>query len=449
MLRFAGTATLILTVIAFLAVGCTKEQAKKPAPIVESAPKENEIVEVKEQPSDPGEMIELTFATPAGHTVESFDLRFGDSIRKNFPQYVINYIPNSQISFENLVVTNTTVDLVYAAILDFGRGPLRYNMVHDMTELIKQHDLDLDRISIDWYDGLSHIWNNQIYGIPISLESLTLFYNEDLFEKFGVPYPQDELSWDDVFELNLRMTRAEDNVNYVGITFGLAQHFSLNGLSAPYIDPITEKAGLSTEPEKWRTIFETISIRPTEAQGYREKVQNLGRLPHQTEFLAEEAAMFAGLVHSPLTWADMEEINWNMVTYPTYPGAPNIGAQGNLLLVGITNTSPHKNEAMEVLKYLYSDEFQVDMSADGNIPVVINDETTSVFAQNTYYKDRNVQSVFKLDFAPLSKRTMYDQHVTSIYRSQIVQLANGEVDLNSMMHQIEQEANQAIEAEKK
>lgn len=404
--------------------------------------------EVKEQPQAP-ETAELTIVTPANHTAEAFNQRFGDAIREKFPHYTINYIPRSDISFDNLLVTNTMVDIVYAAVLDFGRGPVSYGMVYDMSELIEKHDVDLDRISVDWYDGLREMWEDNIYALPVSLESMALFYNKDIFDNFGIAYPKDGITWDEVFELNERMTRTEGNTDYIGISFALAQHFSLNSLSVPYVDAETETATFNKYGDEWRALYETIAVRPFEATGYREKTEQLNRLPHQTEFMAGEAAMFAGLVHSPLSWADMQNVNWDLTSYPTYSMRPNTGAQGNLLLFGITNMSQQKEAAMEVIKYLLSDEYQKITSAAGNIPIVLNDATISAFAQDTYYADRNVQSIFSIPFAPLSERTLLDPVTTALYRSQLLDLAFGNVDMNTMMRTIEQEINLELEIAKK
>ncbi len=404
-------------------------------------------------PEEPKEPIKLTFATPAGHTVENFNERFGNSIQKQFPQYEISFVPRSDVSFDNLIVTGTEVDIVFGAIIDYTRGPISFQMVEDMNELVKQHNVDLDRISVDWQEGMSTMWDGSLYGIPISLESNSTFYNKDLFDAFGVEYPHDYITWEEVFALNARLTRSENNVNYIGVAIARPQHFSLNGLSVPFIDPETGQSafGVDEYAAKWRTLYETLVTKPAEASGYREKMIELGRLPSNTEFYNGEAAMFVGLTHTPLSRPDLEEMNWDMTTYPTYEGYPDTGAQGNLLLFGITKMSKHKDEAMEVIKYFISDEYQVETSRVGNIPIVINDETIAAFAQDTYYHDRNVESVFKLDFAPLPYRTIYDPLTTGVYYNQntLFSIIMEDLDINTMMARMQEEANQRIAAEQK
>lgn len=394
------------------------------------------------QPQQPKEPVVLNIVTNAGHTEESFNMRFGDSIRKKFSDYTINYIPSTAVKFDDLVVTNTQVDIVYAAIIDFTRGPFKNEMVYDMTELAKQQQVDLSRISIDWMSGLMPMWDNKLYGLPVSVETLTLFYNQDIFDKFGVDYPVDLMTWDEVFDLNNRMTRKVDGTQYAGLTIGVAQHFSLNALSLPFVDPESGKSSLSKLESEWKSLYEAYAVRPFNAPGYRDKFVELGnKVPAEAQFRNQEAAMLAGLVHSPLSWKELETFNWDMVTYPTFAERPNSTAQGNLLLLGVTNMSKFKNEAMEVIGYLITDEFQKTTSADGNLPVVINEETTKVFAQNTYYKDRNVQSAFLLPWAPLSTRSIYDSDMGALYRKYLVQLASGEMDMNTMLRTVEEEVN--------
>jgi multiple sugar transport system substrate-binding protein len=57
------------------------------------------------------------------------------------------------------------------------------------------------------------------YGMPVSTTSGALFHNKDLFDKFGVPYPKDGMTWDVLYELAKKMTRNEGGVQYKGFTF--------------------------------------------------------------------------------------------------------------------------------------------------------------------------------------------------------------------------------------
>ena len=49
------------------------------------------------------------------------------------------------------------------------------------------------------------------YGFPLSLQINVLFYNKNLFDRFGVPYPQDAMTWDEFIDTAKRVTRSTDS----------------------------------------------------------------------------------------------------------------------------------------------------------------------------------------------------------------------------------------------
>lgn len=387
--------------------------------------------------------VELTIVTNAGHTQEAFDGRFGNSIRKKFPQYTIKFIPSSVIKFTDLVATNTTVDIVYAAGSDFTNGPLKSGMVYDMTDLMKKHGVDPNKVGMNWTQAMSPVWSGKLYGLPIGIETLATFYNKDIFDKFGVAYPKDGLTWDDVFDLNNKLTRVDQGVSYAGLVIA-PQHVSLNTLSLPYYDVQTGKSSVVTDEAKWKTIYDMMAVRPMSAAGYKEKAAELKALPREANFYkTKDAAMEIGLVHIPLSY-DMKDLNWDITAYPSLKEAPGIGAQANLLFFGITNMSKNKDAAMEVIQYLYSDEYQTITARDGNYPAIVNDDRIKQFAQNTYYKDRNVQSIFKAKLAPQAPKTIYDPDLLTVYRKYLSDLALGNMDMNTMMRKIDEEVQQKV-----
>lgn len=42
---------------------------------------------------------------------------------------------------------------------------------------------------------------------PVVNNTMSLYYNKDLFDKFGVSYPKDGMTWDEVLELNRQLDK--------------------------------------------------------------------------------------------------------------------------------------------------------------------------------------------------------------------------------------------------
>ncbi|MBN1874583.1 MAG: sugar ABC transporter substrate-binding protein [Anaerolineae bacterium] len=56
----------------------------------------------------------------------------------------------------------------------------------------------------------SFYWDEQLWCIPQNISSLVVYYNRDLFDAAGVPYPADDWTWDDFLALARALTRDVD-----------------------------------------------------------------------------------------------------------------------------------------------------------------------------------------------------------------------------------------------
>lgn len=80
-------------------------------------------------------------------------------------------------------------------------------------------------------------WNGELWCIPQNVSSLVVYYNKDLFDKAGIPHPEDDWRWSDFLDAARKLTMDVDGdirpENYgVGITpsiFRLAPFIWQNG----------------------------------------------------------------------------------------------------------------------------------------------------------------------------------------------------------------------------
>lgn len=78
-------------------------------------------------------------------------------------------------------------------------------LVRPLDPLI-QEDLTLeeDAFYAGTLDALT--WQGQLWGLPADVDPWVLFYNRDLFDTAGVPYPDDSWTWDDLLEAAFRLS---------------------------------------------------------------------------------------------------------------------------------------------------------------------------------------------------------------------------------------------------
>ena len=68
--------------------------------------------------------------------------------------------------------------------------------------------IERDGVDLSIYSGAAEKLsiNNQIFGLPFRNDLWLLFYNKDLFDKAGVAYPTDDMTWDDWAQMCKEMT---------------------------------------------------------------------------------------------------------------------------------------------------------------------------------------------------------------------------------------------------
>jgi ABC-type glycerol-3-phosphate transport system substrate-binding protein len=276
-----------------------------------------------------------------------------------------------------------------------------------------------------------------------------LYYNKAIFDKFSVPYPKDGMTWDDALALSDKLTRKEDGKTYFGLVVQDKHYMQENQFSLPYIDQKTGKSTINSED--WKKIYETVFIAPAKSQIYKDGITELkGKFPGKDQFVKDKVlAMFVENTGIGMMSSLQEaQIDWDMVSVPTFKEKPGIGSQSYPTYLCLTPLTKHKDAAMEVIKYTTSDEFQLANSRRG-MPTVLNDETIKKqLGQDTAYKEKHFQAQFYHKSAAISVKSALDDMVQQIYLKQEVDLMLGNVDINTALRSAEEAANKAIISKK-
>lgn len=150
------------------------------------------------------------------------------------------------------------MDIILASIGHTALHVLNNDFQYDISDLIKQYNVDLDRFIPSTINAQREIADGGIYGLPVGNSSAGLFYNKDLFDQFAVGYPSDDMTWDEAYEMAQRLTREENGTQYYGLKFSFQHMKNVNQLSQPLVDPETnkvlyiERGNCSGQKEHWR-----------------------------------------------------------------------------------------------------------------------------------------------------------------------------------------------------
>jgi multiple sugar transport system substrate-binding protein len=387
------------------------------------------------EPAKSPEPVELVFYSTAGWSQDAFNERFGDAMRNKFSNYQIKYIQsNKETTIDSLLTSGTTIDVYWHAVNILFSDLLQYQMQLDMSSLVKKHNLDLNRLDPATVQIVKTMSGGKLYALPLVSNTGVLYYNKDIFDKFGVSYPKNGMVWDDVLELGKRVNRDEGGKIYDGIGGTFNKIVGLSPYSIPYIDSKTLKPTIQTDP-RWKTIYQQLiaAYHTTE-----NKAMGSGN------FLKERnLAMFADLANLFLN-NDMTSMNWDMASFPTMKEAPNKGQQPLPTLFSITSMSKHPDEAMEVLKYMLSDEVQKGLSERAVIPAVNTPDVVKAFGTKSTYTNKNFSAIFYHPFSDIPPMTAYDADALKIYQEPLNSLAEGTMDLNTAFRQIDEKTSKMI-----
>jgi multiple sugar transport system substrate-binding protein len=392
------------------------------------------------------ETAEIVFYSQNGATEKSFNDLFGDSLRKKFPNYTFKFIERTGKGtyLADLMAAKTHFDIYFASVGHYEYDVFPFDFQYDMTELIKKHKVDLNRLDQSMISGVEAS-SHGIYALPVMTNAMVLYYNKTIFDKFGVSYPKDGMTWDEINELSRKVTRKEGDVQYIGYAPFPNYMIYMNPLSIPNIDKST-LAPTINQNDAWKKFFQSFFVTPVEIPGVRDYLlQAKDHIVNQFMYQKDVAMLpyVSGLIPA---WTELlGSLDWDIVSVPTFKESPGVGAQPYSVYYGITKMAKNKDAAMKVLDYMLSDEIQKGLARTGNIPVIKSEATRKELGQDTVFKNKNWGAVFYNKMAQVPYKGSYDVQIAAIYGSYGTQVMQGKLDVNTALRKAEEDALKKIQ----
>ncbi|TNJ63308.1 extracellular solute-binding protein [Paenibacillus hemerocallicola] len=380
---------------------------------------------------------------------QEFDELLAPLIREKFPNYTLTGIESST-KLSDMVTAGNVPDIIIGTKGTIPLSIQEFGLDQDLTELINTSKFDLTRIAPAYLEAMKYYTNGKVIGLPINGPAFALHYNKTLFDKFGVAYPKDGMTWDDAYEIAKKLTRNEGGIQYRGYSERWHQIFmEFNQFGLPYLDAKEDKAAVNT-PE-WKTLVEGF-VRFYKLPGLR--------FDSKSGYTEEDRKLFATgtsgmqIFAQPETYTSFE---WDIVSVPTFKERPNGALWGSPRYLFITNASKQKEAAMNVAAYLTSDEAQLKLSKKGLAPALakISDEMKKSFNQDSqYYKGKNVGAF--LYNKPAAEPPARATGLVNFSKAQGIMIAEVqkmftegmEVDVNTALRNAEELINKGIAEQK-
>lgn len=94
------------------------------------------------------------------------------------------------------------------------------------------------------------------YGIPSGINCGALFYNKEIFDRFGIPHPNENWTWDDYFQAARELTRDTDSDGEIDL-WGSADLANDIGIDIGFDRMVYERGGFIWNKDQTRTAFDS------------------------------------------------------------------------------------------------------------------------------------------------------------------------------------------------
>lgn len=363
-------------------------------------------------------------------------------VQKKFPHITLEVIKNGKDTrIENVVSSGQQLDLINHSMGSIWKL-YDLQLLSDLTPYIEAQKFDLNTFQPGIMEAMrSYSDKGELLALPYELNANVLFYNKNIFNKFGVSFPKDGMTWDETYELAKRLTKMEGGVQYKGFQFQQQNLTWKNQLGLPLVDPATKKALVNNDG--WKRFLEGMGrffqIPGNEYDGIGDSVaftdnQNLAmRVGPNILARVAKAAAETGL-------------DWDLVSVPVFDRSPGSGSQLIAPFYSIPAGGKHKEEAFRVMAYLLSPEVQQLKSRTGRMPIINDQAAIQAFSSDIEgIQQKNIAAFFKEAIGKPIKATSYDGIAKDeLWKKALPAVYNGQKDANTALREAEESINMQI-----
>lgn len=389
------------------------------------------------------EKVELTYYyMSSDSTYEDFMEGYGNDIQKKYPNFTFKFLRNEKgTTLEDIIATKTKIDFFgYTAskitqLMDYG-------LVDDISDLTKKYKVDLNKLEPTSISAMTNITGGKVIGLPVKIISGTLFYNKDLFDKFGVPYLTDTMTWDQVGEAARKLTRLDGGTQYYGLGIK-TDMLGVNSGPIPYVDPKTHHVLLSSDywTKMFNRVLQLASIYSDTATRTMLTSSKMWTMFNQDMSVAIAQANNSAFPGVGVQW----NMNWDIAQYPDIADMPNAGPQPSPYYYYISKNSPNREAAFLAISHLISEEVQHNLARKGRVPAIKDKSYLKVLgADQVNLQGKHVAGLVPKRYGEMAVPDDYTAAVTSARNAAFADVVAGKKDINTALRDATEAAEKKI-----
>lgn len=207
-----------------------------------------------------------------------------------------------------------------------------------------------------------------------------------MFDEAGVAYPKDKMTWEEAFDLGRRLGKGEGENRKYGFSFSTQSmgdlFYSIQMYTAPLQLRMYDEKGdkMTVDTDQWEKIWKTMlqlkkdKVLPEQLDqaAMRAKMSNPGGAdfnPFQyDDFLSGRVAMsiinygqlsqITNANKSAQNVKSFTPIDWDVVTLPVHPEAPDVGGYMSMNgIMGVNAKAQNVDDAWKFIKFINSEDW--------------------------------------------------------------------------------------------
>lgn len=244
-------------------------------------------------------------------------------------------------------------------------------------------------------------WQGELMCIPQNISSLIVYYNQDLFDAAGVPYPADDWTWDDFVNTAKALTLDFDNDGVID-QYGLGVELLLYRLApfvwqnqAVIVDDNANPTRLTlTRPPSLETLQWFVDLR--QVHGVIPDRTEETAMDSESRFVAGLTAMFLNSRVGTPSYREIESFAWDVAPLPRNKTAAGVLHSDAYCLA---SASKNKDAAWTFIEFANSVEGQTIVAQSGRtVPSLIEVAESPAFLDPD---QRPYNSRIWIDTAPI------------------------------------------------
>lgn len=431
------------------------------------AGREGEKEKEPPRPSPPVKTEQATI-TVLYRSEATFMNLYGSRFRQIYPNLSIKVVemprskPGMDLKSETeKLLADHSVDIVFAD--SFFDDWAKQGLLIDLDPLIRRDGFDVENLYTGAIGHIRQRGAGALYALAPQFSTQALFYNQELFDQQGIPYPQDRMNWEDVFRLAGRFPfKQEQDQHFYALYHPLHPAAWIQDIARTNrLSAVADNGGrLIVDSPAWKGILQTVIHAYREKQVIHPELTASGstfeEVVRRNHFLMGTAAMTVDRYFLLSTMANAEKQriaappDLQVVTAPTSPSAPSETETVAVHeLFAIHAKSEQVGAAWELLKFINSDSTAKALASGGNPSLLL----TRVEHNPKEVNGRSVEAFHKLqpstrDWTVVHRNTPagFSARFYTILHQEIEAVLEGTKTAEEGMAAIQEQGQRALEA---